>query len=45
MTAVTNEMISAAHGVTLKQGVVISWEILRDIYLAMDAMVNQEKNF
>lgn len=43
MTAVTNEMINAAHGVTLKQGIVISWEILRDIYLAMDAMANQEK--
>jgi len=43
MTTVTNEMIGAAHDVTLKIGIVLSWEILRDIYLAMNALANQEK--
>ena len=43
MTTVTNEMISAAHGVTMKHGIVLSWEMLRDIYLSMDGLANQEK--
>lgn len=43
MTIVTNEMISAAHGVTMKRGIVLSWEILQDIYLSMDALANHEK--
>ena len=43
MTIVTNEMISAAHGVTMKHGIVLSWEMLRDIYLSMDGLANQEK--
>ena len=43
MTTVTREMINAAHGVTMKIGVVLSWEILRDIYLSMDALANHEK--
>lgn len=38
-TAVTREMITAAHGVTLKTGdVVLSARLLESIYLAMDAV-------
>ncbi len=37
-TAVTREMITAAHGVTLESGdVVLSARLLERIYLAMDA--------
>lgn len=43
MKTVMREMISAAHKVTLTHGVVLSWEILEGVYLAMDAMANQEK--
>ena len=36
-TAVTREMITAAHGVTLKTGdVVLSARLLENIYLAME---------
>ena len=38
-TAVTREMITAAHGVTLESGdVVLSARLLERIYLAMDAV-------
>ena len=40
---VTREMINAAHDVTMKAGVVLSWETLRDIYLSMDVLANHEK--
>jgi len=44
MTAVTNEMISAAHKVTMEHGdIVLSHRLLTKIYLAMDALANQEK--
>lgn len=43
MTLVTDKMISAAHGVTMKRGIVLSWEILQDIYLSMDALANQKE--
>ena len=37
-TAVTREMLTAAHGVTLESGdVVLSARLLERIYLAMDA--------
>ena len=35
MSAVTNKMICAAHDVTMKRGVVLSHEILAEIYVAM----------
>jgi hypothetical protein len=43
MGTVTNEMIGAAHDVTMKHGIVLSWEILRDIYLSMDALADHKK--
>lgn len=45
MDDVTREMISAAHRVTMRHGIVLSWEILRDIYLSMDALANHKKTF
>ena len=43
-TAVTREMITAAHGVTLKTGdVVLSARLLESIYLAMDAVRHNAK--
>ena len=43
MDDVTREMISAAHRVTMRHGIVLSWEILRDIYLSIDALANHKK--
>lgn len=41
---VTKEMISAAHKVTMAHGdIVLSHRLLTKIYLAMDALANQEK--
>ena len=42
---VTREMIGAGHDVTMKQGIVLSWETLRDIYLSMDALANRSKTY
>lgn len=36
MTTVTKEMIGAGHDVLLKRGMVLSYEILTEIYTAMD---------
>ena len=36
MTTVTKEMIGAGHDVLLKRGMVLSYEILTEIYKAMD---------
>ena len=36
MSAVTKEMIGAAHDVLLKRGMVLSYEILTEIYTAMN---------
>lgn len=36
MTTVTREMIGAGHDVLLKRGMVLSWEILTEIYTAMN---------
>ena len=36
MTPVTKQMIGAGHDVLLKRGMVLSYEILADIYTAMD---------
>ncbi len=33
---VTRKMIGAAHDVLMKRGVELSWEILTEIYCAMD---------
>ena len=43
MTHVTHQMISAAHGATIARGIVLSHEILTNIYLAMDSMANHKK--
>ena len=29
----------------MRHGIVLSWEILRDIYLSMDALANHKKTF
>lgn len=43
---VTNEMISAAHKVTMEHGdIVLSHRLLTKIYLSMDALANKEKTF
>ena len=42
--SVTNEMISAAHKVTMEHGdIVLSHRLLTKIYLSMDALANREK--
>lgn len=43
MTSVTRAMINAAHNVTMTRGVVLSHQILAEIYLAMDALANQKE--
>ena len=46
MSEVTNEMISAAHKVTMEHGdIVLSYRLLERVYLAMDALANHKKNF
>jgi hypothetical protein len=43
MTGVTREMIGAGHGATLKHGIVLSHEVLTEIYLSMDGLANYAK--
>ena len=43
MTGVTREMIGAGHGATLKHGIVLSHEVLTEIYLSMDGLANHAK--
>jgi len=41
MTTVTKEMIGSGHAVLLKRGMVLSYEILTEIYTAMDQAAAQ----
>lgn len=41
MTKLTTKMITAAHGVTLKHGFLLSAEILEEIYQSMSALAHQ----
>jgi len=41
-TEVTREMINAAHGVTMNEkDLILGWEFLTKIYLAMDALAKK----
>ena len=43
MSDVTRQMLGKAHDVLLKRGLMLSGEMLEEIYLAMDALANRSE--